>query len=261
MKPKRTFQISLSIADLPFNIDPEKVFRIANEEKIDGIEVVAGIKFLPLLFKLRSFSYLRLPILSIHQPVSLVKKIIGNNELFTLAGRLKAKVVIHPLKDRSLDHELQLKYFSAMSVYGKRYHVKILLENLAIKSSLPIFNMFRVNLSTTKLENFAAISLKYKFGITFDTSHFGKESPGNNKEFLAIFNLIENIHLSDFDADKKHLALGSGIFETEKFIQFLKNKKYSGLVTLELSPRLFYSENKYLREIRNSLKLLKSLSA
>ncbi len=253
---KRLYKISFSIADIPLNIPHEALFRLAKETHVDGIEVVLGYQSkIGDLFSL-SKRY-QIPILSLHQPISIEKIFYKTESMFELASKLKAKLVIHPLKKYSMTSITQQEYLKKMSHFSKKYHVDMLLENMSPRSTLPFYKyVSRSDPSTRSLSDLRVACKKYEYSLTFDTSHYQSLDLKNDREFLASFNLIKNIHLSDFDDSHQHLPLGDGNLDSSSLLQLLRDKKYSEIVTLELAPHAYYSQSKYLDGIRKSIKKL-----
>jgi len=68
---------------------------------------------------------------------------------------------------------------------------------------------------------------------------------------------MRNIHLSDFTEKKEHLGLGDGLLNYESFLSFLKDKKYDGLINLELCPRVLNAREKYYKDIAKSVKIVR----
>jgi len=254
-------KISFSIADLPININIEYLFEFAQKNNVDGIEIVLGYKTFPGIKRLSKFSnHYNTPILSIHSPLLFGKLIYPIEEIFQMAQFFRAKLIIHPLKGQNVNSQNQKNYLLKMSQLQKKYEVEVLLENLSPRSSLPIYKYFsKADVSTTNIVNIYKLSKKYHFGITFDTSHFNNPSIHKSKDFKIIFPYIKNIHLSDFKKKNQHLALGEGCLDVEKFLRFLKKYKYCNLITLELSPHLYYSFNKYRIDLSDSINRMRKL--
>lgn len=71
--------------------------------------------------------------------------------------------------------------------------------------------------------------------LTFDTSHL--DSPSDCiQEMSEVFDKVAVIHLSDKDRAKEHLPLGSGCVPYQKFIEYLKRRRFSGPLVLEYMP-------------------------
>jgi len=89
---------------------------------------------------------------------------------------------------------------------------------------------------------------KNKLHITLDTSHLGQ----TKKDIITFFknnkNLIENIHISDYQPHSFsssllgtylfHLPFGKGSLPIQKFLSVLKNEQYKGNVTTEIESSL-----------------------
>src|SRR3989338_10198802 len=75
-------KISVSVADLPINISPERLFAVGKKLGIDGVEVVLGYKSFPPHIKLVKLSQkFGVPILSLHQPQSFFKHLVSDDEM------------------------------------------------------------------------------------------------------------------------------------------------------------------------------------
>lgn len=256
-KPK----ISFSIADIPVNINIRSLFAFAQQSNVDGVEIVLGYKTYPGIKSLARLSnQYNIPILSIHKPLSFGKLLYPIDEVFQITKFFQAKLIIHPLKAYSGTNQKQQDYLSQMEDLQGKYKVDVLLENLSIKSSLPIYKYSpKAEISNTDIINIYKLSKKHHFGVTFDTSHFNHTSIHTNQDFIKILPSIKNIHLSDFDGQKQHLALGEGKFEAKAFLQLLKRHKYNKLITMELSPHIYYSFNTYCQGLSHSLSCIKEI--
>ncbi len=252
-------KISLSIADLPFNIKIEDLFSKAANLGFDGVEVLPGFKIstIPQLSDLsKQYS---MPILSIHHPFWVGKYIFSSEKAFAMAKFFNAVIVVHPLKSQALSSLKQYDFMKQIAKLSKKANVVVAIENMPIKSVLPIYKHFsKAHKSITQLLPLYAMCEEFGFGVTLDTSHFMTQDILSVEGFDKIMPLIKNIHLSDCTDSKQHLALGDGYIDVEVFLKHLKKVNYSGLLTLELSPRLYSNKEKYYRDIEKSLFLIKS---
>lgn len=259
-KPSRTIPISLSIADLPLTVSPEHMFSVAKTAGFDSVEVVLGMRFRNPREQLKNVSNkYALPIVSFHLPLSIGKLFVSLEESFQVARDHDAVIVAHPLKKYELDDPVQQHYLSNLQKLAKRFRTRVLIENMSPKSSLPIYCTFsKSTASTQDLMLLEKISTQYGFGMTLDTSHLQDATFHRSAVVTKVFHAIGNIHLSDFAKDKQHLGLGEGDLAVKECIEFLIQKKYRGLLTLELSPRLFISQGNYVADVKQSLDLVKS---
>ena len=253
-------KISVSVADLPINISPERLFAFGKKLGIDGVEVVLGYKSFPPHIKLVKLSQkFGVPILSLHQPQSFFKHLVSDDEMFLTASSLQVPVVIHPLKSTAIDSPAQKKYLRDLAKKSQKYRVRLLLEKMSESSTLPLYRYQKSDPSTTKIDMIVKSSNTYNFGVTLDTSHLKQPSPHKIVGFMKIMPSIENIHLSDFTNKEQHLPLGSGVLQSNDFLTFLKMHQYQGLITLELSPHLFISQKEYFSWIEGSITLVKKI--
>lgn len=252
-------KISLSIADLPFNIDIEDLFSMAVTLGFDGVEVLPGFKMSTILQLSDLSKKYNIPILSIHHPFWVGKYIISSEQAFAMAKFFNAVIVVHPLKNQSLSSIKQNDFMDQIVKLSKKTKVTVAVENMPIQSVLPIYKYFsKVHESTTQLLPLYEMCKDYGFGLTLDTSHFMTQDILSVEGFDKILPLIKNIHLSDCTKSKQHLALGDGYIDLEKLLKHLKKVNYSGLLTLELSPRLYSNKEKYYRDIEKSFFLIRS---
>lgn len=253
--------ISLSVADLPLNISTQKIFHCAKKYGFDGVEVLPGFKLYPHVNKISKNAKLySIKVLSIHHQFSFGKVWISSENCFSLARKLNATIVVHPLKKYSLNDSLQQKYLKEMRRLSKEFSVPVSLENMGNESSIPLYKFIsHSHPHTRNLEMLYKIVKRYEFNATFDTSHADMTAPHLNDSFKKLYPHIDNIHLSDYTLEKKHLGLGKGQLEVENFLQYLKKNNYKGKITLELSPRLYCKEKDYFKEIKDSASIIRNV--
>lgn len=256
---RKSPSISFSIADIPLNISHSTLFHFAKQAGFDGVEVLPGIKSLSTIDTFSSLSQrYDIPILSVHAPLSFGKLVIGMKKTYDVAKYFKALIVLHPIKNLSLTDPRQIKYLTEHAKLANEYTVPVTLENVSNRSSLPLYKYFSVSHhSVTCLNDIVKISKKFNFGVTLDTCHLQTPDLQNVDGFETTYESIKNIHLSDYTPTKQHLALGSGKLNVEKFMNYLKSKNYRGLITLEFSPRMYYSPTNYFSELKSSLNLVR----
>lgn len=252
-------RISLSIADLPLNISFNTLFPFAASLHFDGVEVVVGYKSGMSPKKIKTLSaHHSLPILSIHQSSWAIAQIARDESGFRMAHYFAVPYVAHLPFNRALDSQKSQEFFKWLSRMGEKYNIQVLLENMPRSFILPGLKYIKPHESTTDLAALKNVCDKYGFGITFDTSHAQIDNFKSACVLDAMFSLIKNIHLSDFTNQKQHLALGKGSMDCKSFLYYLARRRYNKLLTLELSPRIFYSGKKYLDEIRLSMNYIRS---
>ena len=91
--------------------------------------------------------------------------------------------------------------------------------------------------------------------MTLDTSHWQQEKP-DEKKLARILPVLENIHISDWGGDKQHLGLGQGRMDIEAWMRWIL-RYYPGQVTLELTPKYWVDGVSYLRELQESIRILR----
>lgn len=252
-------KISLAIADTPLNIKIEELFYLADKLGFDGIEVLLGPKtFFPIhVLDALSTKY-NIPILSIHHPFSLLRYIISSGKAFETAQHFNAMMVVHPLSHNSIDSPAQIKFMDKIFENSKKYNVLVTLENMPEQKKVPFLKYFApAHHSTTLLSSITALCEKYNFGTTLDTCHLETPDITRLKDYVKYREHIRNIHMSDYDENRQHLALGSGHLNTSALLQDLKKHKYNGIITLELSPKLFSNKKTYFLEIERSYDFIK----
>lgn len=253
-------KLSFSIADLPLNISLEKAFEIGGALKFDGTEVLVGMKtgISPEYVERLSLKYL-LPVLSIHQAIWSVAQIYRDKSAFGFAKYFQVPYVAHIPFPGALTSVRTRSFFQWLANMQKEFGIKILVENTAPYFSLPVFNLFTPDTSTTDLVQIKTICEEFGLGMTLDTSHTEDFQLFSSQGLQKTFSLIGNIHLSDFVKGKQHLPLGEGSFDWKKFLQFLKSRNYSGLITLELTPQIFRSEKDYTGDIQTSIERIRQV--
>ena len=80
--------------------------------------------------------------------------------------------------------------------------------------------------------------------VTFDTTHIGTTGVDLLDAYAVFRDIIENIHLSDYDGRWQHLLPGMGYLPLEKLLTRVKEDGYNGTVTLETCPVAMEDEDK-----------------
>ncbi len=255
-------KVNASITDFPLHTSLETFFRELKNSGADGVELVIGAKSAWSFGKVKELSKkYNLPVISLHQSPWSGLGLFFEKEFSKAIETLEVnKIVFHPLAFTSFDSSSMKKYFKKLQKLQDRYGVRIMLENVEnVSVYKPIFN--NINSVTEHLKMLYNIVNDNNFLITYDTSHGRFIKPQEEDVFLKIFPKIGNIHLSSFAPGKEHLALYEGIFDTKGFIEYLYQKKYEGLVTLEINYYLF---ERFVRPydflaIKNSVDIIKSV--
>jgi len=255
--PKLTF----SIADIPLGIALEEYFLLANNLKVDGLEVVVGWKTRFQLRKLvRLSKRYNVPILSIHQPAWSVAGFWQDEKAFYFAKKFDAVYVAHPLVNQHINSPKAKAYYKWLSEMKKKYDLDILIENMTnIYQLMPLLHYVskKHHDSATDLGYFDTICKKYGFGFTLDISHLMEPEPQRAKGFSELWPFMRNIHLSDYTEKKEHMGLGDGLLNYDSFLGYLKDQKYDGLINLELCPRILNAREKYYKDIAKSVKIVR----
>lgn len=261
MDEKKGPKLTFSVADIPLGIALEEYFLLANNLKVDGLEVVVGWK---TRFQLRKLARLskryNVPILSIHQPAWSVAGFWQDEKAFYFAQKFNAVYVAHPLVNTHINSPKSKTYYKWLVEMQKKYEIEILIENMTnIYQLMPLLHYVskKHHDSATDVEYFDSICKKYGFGFTLDISHLMESEPQNADGFMELWPFLKNIHLSDFTEKKEHMGLGDGVLNYESFLAYLKEKKYNGLINLELCPRILNAREKYYRDIAKSVKIVR----
>lgn len=231
-----SFKLSFSVTDLPLFSSTKDYFQLAKELKVDGVELVLGYKtyfaFDSLKKLVREY---KIPILSIHQPIAFFLKNKRDEQPFKIAHYFKAKYVVHPIYEISLEHEKAKDFFVWLKNMHDKYHIEILIENMPKIWGISFMRrLITPDESHSNFVKLAKVCNQYGFCFTLDTSHLAKEEPMKTKGYSQIQPYIQNIHLSDFRNGTTHLPLGLGNLELKSFIKGLQKQKYDGLVTIEV---------------------------
>lgn len=230
--------VNVSIGDFsPLLRSPEYLFKGLSQTGVDGIELWIGIKsrWTPERYKKLSKKY-GLPIISVHQPLWAMTGVYFDEGFFKVAQQLGVQyVTCHPLPGRYLAEVQMEEYFERLARIQKRTGIHILIENMPNQNRNRLLNL------VAPMEGFAApVSEIHKYvapyglNLTLDTDHLHVARPQDESWFDEVFPSIRNVHLSSFNGDERHLPLGMGKLDTSGFIQRLKEKHYSGLMTLEV---------------------------
>lgn len=260
MKPK----ISFSIADIPLGISIRESFELAKNLKVDGVEIVifAQTRFYQNDITALSNEY-KIPILSIHQPPWSYYGIYHEENMFEFAAKHNASINAHPLKDPDILGKTAGRYFSWLSRNSNKYKVPVMIENMPLSKKyipyLSVLFLSSFNPTTSDFRKISEVCETYKFGFTLDTDHLQISSPGEYKDFEIIYPYMQSVHLSSFDSSGEHLPLDVGNLKSREFLQELKKRNYSNLITLELTPHYFYDKKKYFEDIKRSISIVQEI--
>lgn len=232
-------RVSSTITDFPVFFQTETYFKKFKDAGLDGLELVLGVKS---RFEYARLSYLSekydLPITSIHQPAWSGLRLYFDESFVRYAKKLGVKsIVFHPLVFCSFQSKVMQNYFKRLIYLQEKYNVSVMLENMSLHDFV-YKKLFTDNADTIleHLETINTIADTYGLLITYDVSHAEITDPSKPDIFNKLLPKIGNIHMSSFTQHEHHLPLTKGIFQTEKFIKYLQQKKYKGLLTLEIRP-------------------------
>lgn len=253
-------RLSFSVADIPLGIGLEEYFLLASHLKV-GLELVVGWKTRFAMKKVARLSKrYNIDILSIHQPAWSVAGLFTDEGAFKFASKFNSVFVAHPLVDQHINGHKAKSYYKWLSEMQTKYGIEILVENMTnVYQLMPLLHYVskKHHDSATDLSYFEKICQKYGFGFTLDISHLMEAVPQDAPHFNQLWPYLRNIHLSDFTEKKEHLGLGDGNLNYESFLDHLKKNNYSGLINLELCPRILNAREKYYKDIAKSVKLVR----
>lgn len=257
----RKSKLSFSVADIPLGIALEEYFLLASHLKVDGIELVIGWKTRWAMKKIKRLSKrYSVPILSIHQPPWSIAGLVQDEGAFKFAQEFNSIFVAHPIVVQPMNSPKSTEYFKWLSEMKKKYNIEIMIENMTnIYQLMPLLHYVsrKHHDSATSILSFAKICKKYDLGFTLDISHLMEKRPQDAEGFSEILPYLKNIHLSDYTEKKEHLGLGNGNLDYDSFLKYLKKTDYSGLVNLELCPRILNARERYYKDITESVKLVR----
>lgn len=256
-----TMQVSASISDFPVLRNMDYMFKGMKEAGADGVEIIPGLKSrfsFKSLYKLSNKH--SLPITSFHQPPWTATEFFFDEEFFKRAVDIGVtKFTFHPLVKHSFSHTAMRLYFEKLSQIQEKYHCTIMFENMSLSNATFVDRLLAYHPDTVDLKKIAQIASLHHLSLTLDTSHTQSITPWKDSWFNAYYPHIANIHLSSFTAEKDHLPLTMGEFQTVEFIQELKKRNYKGLITLEIFYPKFLTLNNYdFESIKKSIDLIKS---
>lgn len=229
-----------------YNYGLNRTFELAKSAGYDGVELMLDNTWdnLQSEYLNELQKEFNLPILSVHAGMDFVY-LLGNTSkerLFNsleIAKSVKARsLVVHPSEPYNKRYEIWFAN-NLKSIEGKAEPMQVLAENLPRKYYRE--DLRRLAFGCFKPKDFGKFPK-----LCFDTSHFGT-TKGN---LLAVtkkcIRQIKQVHLSDFDfkidpEDRKsfydsHLMPGKGKLPLDKFLQTLKQNKFTGDIVLELCP-------------------------
>ena len=256
-------RITTSITDFaPLLGNLTYLFKGLQHTGVDGVELVLGVKSRWKIQEVQELSQrYKLPILSIHQPIWSGVGLYFDDGFMEYAKDLNVEsVVCHPLPNISWENSSMQIYLKRLAKLQKKWGIPVLLENLPTEyNNKFISKIFIPHIETGDLKLLHTHAAAHQLNIAFDTDHFRKKYPPDNIAFHRIFPSIKNIHLSSFSKHERHLPLYLGELEVQRFIKFLLNHSYSGLLTLEIYyPKLINFLSYDFNAIKKSVDIVKS---
>jgi sugar phosphate isomerase/epimerase len=246
------FRLGVSSGSL-YHLPLSRFFTIASALDIDGVELVIGPECM-----VRGVHYVRalaaqhgMRLLSLHPPIlplpgwTRLAKLVS--ELADWAAVLSIPMVtLHTPRLASLASEPGQRYLELAHGLARRLQ--------AGGSQLALENRARYSRSTgseclDRPGDLLALAQEWQAGITFDTAHAGTMFSDILAAYEVLSPAVVNIHFSDLALPGRwptpvwmetvlqhHQIPGSGTLPLRELAARLATDRYSGLVTLELSP-------------------------
>ena len=148
------------------------------------------------------------------------------------------RFIVHPLMpyfDKA-DHpeevlSLNEAFFAELADYAKQYDVNVCVENLPF----PLYPLTTVEQVCEIVDKLARENLK----VCLDTGHaaiFFGSNVGDAVRYIG--NRLEAVHIHDnMGKEDEHLIPGDGIIDWDGFAAALKEIGFSGVISLETSPK------------------------
>jgi sugar phosphate isomerase/epimerase len=128
-----------------------------------------------------------------------------------------------------------------------RTPVTIVLENL------PARRFLGTRINRYALNTWEELSLFSK--LCLDTTHCGTWGADPSQIDERLGNRVVHVHLSDWDGKYQHQPLGSGHLALDRFLRRLAERRYLGIVVVELTPQGLpvHDPDKLAAELRRNL--------
>jgi sugar phosphate isomerase/epimerase len=236
MKTKKPL-ISVSVTDSPILLSHEKLFYGLRNAGVEAIELVIGPRSrwsLPNVQKTAERN--DLIIQSVHQTIWSGLELAFDEGFIAASAACGIQfVTFHPLMRIPLKSAKMERYFEKISSLQEKYHITAMIENMAPKHGKAIFDLLiPPGEGTSSPEAIAAMARKFNLKMVYDTSHEREVSPQKKDWFHSILPTIGNIHLSSFVAEREHLPIHMGTFDSQGFLRYLASQNYTGLLTFEI---------------------------
>lgn len=255
-------RVQASIIDFPVFSTVDLFFRKFKEGGVDGVEIVSGVKSRFHMSHVEKLSQkYQLPITSMHQSAWSGVGLYFDERFLVRAKKLGVKTfVFHPLTFGLIDSRRMHKYFYKLSQMQEKYDIKICLENMKNERAYKrLYNYIEEEIQ--HLSDIYRIATQYNLSVTYDTSHGRLIHPFREPQFRKLFPRVANIHLSSFQKTQEHLPLTMGDFDTKSFIENLLERKYMGLLTLEVYyPKMVTFRSYDFSAISDSVAIIKHIA-
>lgn len=235
-------KICLSTGTL-YHLPLGEIFQIARESGFEAVEVLISPDFSKHhpLEELKRLSEEVLPVAAIHTPFLRFRhwrgRISSLKKAAAWARELGARVVtFHPpswlnLELRFWQWMRGVKDFQAEVGQG----VAVAIENMPLVST-------EIRLSGyfwSKTERLLEFARRKNLYLTFDTTHMGTRFVDIIPQFLGFYSTgrVCNVHFSDWSPFREHRYPGKGQLPLSRFLNTLRRLDYSGLLTVEITPK------------------------
>lgn len=256
-------KISVSVGDFPLFRSPKHLFSGLKEAGADGIELITGVKSRYRFQKLLRLSHTYdLPITSIHQPPWSILPGFFDEDFIREGTQIGVKhFVFHPIARYSFTDPPMKRYLEKLASTQEKYGVTIMLENMPVAIYQEVFKfLFPLSEDTKRIEDLVKAVKEYHLSMTLDTSHAYVPDPTKEAWFDEVFPYLGNIHLSSFNQKRDHLPVYMGEFHTKTFIHSLYEKKYKGLLNLEIFyPGQFQARSFDFAVIKKSIDFIRQI--
>jgi sugar phosphate isomerase/epimerase len=204
---------------------------------------------------------------SVHAPFALDRYIAGHDrgweelmgKVLGAAESLGAKIVVfHPGHLPLLPFAYSLRLRDMMENIGdllpraSRSGASLAIENVPRPSPFPFLGARYLAWEPIEMMRIFGKLGKRGLRMTLDISHSSAVGEGVFADYIRhLGSYICNIHLSDFDGKVDHLPIGKGKVNFDGALKCVKDIRYDGLLTLELSPS--HSDVEDIRESRRRI--------
>ena len=226
-------------------IDWKKEFSILKELNLNHIEWIVTSKYFgvnPIFFEDVS----QYPIFAICADNLVSKKIIDKNYLENnltpicdAATRNNIKNVTVPLLEKSSmeKKETREKFCVLIKEYAELYPE----INFLFEAELDALSLLEI------------VSLADNFFVTYDTGNITSCGFDHEDYLSLVFDKIKNVHLKDRTFDARTVIPPSGDTNFKQIFNFLKEKRYNGVYTLQTAREIYGNEIETIKAHRRTL--------